>query len=156
MAYYVHEFGLGVPQFQILNLLGRGASLPSKEIANLLAMNKALVSRSLRELSDLGYVTMTGDTQDARVRNCSLTDKGLKMIEEARGVRHERQDKFLAVLTRKEQLFLVDVLDRLYESSEALRREEAIFLAKNDEIEDADLMRTKEVTVRSPMRVRSY
>jgi DNA-binding MarR family transcriptional regulator len=121
MAYYLRQFKLGVPQVQILHAVGGRGPLASKQIADVLAMNKALVSRSLRELTDLGYVTSTGDSQDARLRVWSLTAEGQNFVARARSVRIERQNRFLSVLTKEEQLLLVDVLDRLFASSELLR-----------------------------------
>jgi DNA-binding MarR family transcriptional regulator len=132
MAFYLHEYGLGVPEVQILNLLSRGRPLASKEIAEILAINKALVSRAVRQLTALGYITTKVDPQDGRFRICDLTPKGRDFVETSRPDRHKRQDKFLSVLSRQEQILLVDVLDRLFVSSEAWRYEEAVLLNSDD------------------------
>jgi DNA-binding MarR family transcriptional regulator len=130
MAYYLHEFELGVPQVQILHALIPGP-LASKAIADVLAMNKALISRAVRELEDRGYVTGVSGVDDGRLRIWSLTDKGEEFVTMARPIRIERQRKFLSVLTREEQLLLEGVLDKLYESSEALRVDEAQLITNN-------------------------
>lgn len=130
MAYYLHEFGLGVPQVQILHALIPGP-LASKAIADVLAMNKALISRAVRELEDLGYVTSVIGAEDGRLRIWSLTDKGQDFVTMARPIRMERQRKWLAVLTKGEQDLLEGVLDKLYESSEALRAEETKLISSN-------------------------
>lgn len=129
MAYYLHEFGLGVPQVQILHALIQGPRA-SKDIADVLAMNKALISRSVRELEDLGYVTGKSGVDDGRLRIWSLTERGRELVQMARPIRMERQRKFLSVLTKEEQRLLEGVLDKLYASSEALRAEEAELIAK--------------------------
>lgn len=125
MAYYLHEFKLGVPQVQILHGVGRAGPMASKQIADMLAMNKALVSRSLRELTDLGYIASTVDPADARLRVWTLTDAGHAFVQGARARRQQRQRKFLAGLSEEEQRLLIRVLDKLYASSEALHAEEA-------------------------------
>jgi DNA-binding MarR family transcriptional regulator len=131
MAYYMYAFDLGVPQVQILHALGGRGPTASKDIADALAMNKALVSRSLRELADHGYVTSSGDSDDARLRIWDLTDTGHTFVRDARPIRRDRARKFLSVLTEEEQTTLVSVLNRLYASSESLRKEEAKLIASD-------------------------
>lgn len=123
MAYYLHEFGLGVPQVQILHALVAGPKA-SKELADTLAINKALVSRAVRDLEELKYVSSVIGVDDGRLRIWTLTDRGEEFVKMARPIRAERQRKFLSVLTPKEQDLLERVLEKLFESSEALRIEE--------------------------------
>ena len=130
MAYYLQEFGLGVPQVQILHSIGSHGPLVSKDIADYIAMNKALVSRSLSELSARGYAENTSDASDARRRVWTLTPKGKEFVAMCRPIRLERRAKLLKVLTQEEREIFVGVLQRLYESSENLRAEEAVMLAQ--------------------------
>lgn len=125
MARYLKEFGLGVPQVQILNAIGARGPLVSKEIADYMAMNKALVSRSLSDLTLHGYTRTSADAKDARRRVWTLTAKGKRLVETCRPIRHERTSKLIAALTEEERALLVDILDRLYVASEALGAEEA-------------------------------
>lgn len=130
MAYYLHEFGLGVPQVQILHAIGSHGPLVSKDIADYIAMNKALVSRSLSELNARGYAENTSDANDARRRVWTLTPKGKEFIAQCRPVNLERRAKLLKVLTEEERAVFVDVLERLYQSSENLRAAESVMLAE--------------------------
>lgn len=125
MAQYLHEFGLGVPQVQILNALGARGPAVSKEIATYTAMNKALVSRSLSELTIAGYTVSSLDIADARLRVWKLTKKGEGFVSTFRPVLMERRLKLLKVLTADEQMLLAQFIDKLYSSSEALGRNEA-------------------------------
>jgi len=125
MAQYEHEFGLGVPQAQILNALGARGPAVSKDIAVYTAMNKALVSRSLSELTQSGYAVSSLDAADARLRVWKLTKKGEDFVAAFWPVRLERRAKLLKVLTAEEQVLLTQFIDKLYYSSEALGREEA-------------------------------
>jgi DNA-binding MarR family transcriptional regulator len=129
MAYYMREFGLGVPHVQILHTLGNRGALVSKEIADYTVMNKALVSRSLSDLSDRGYASSNADAADARRRVWTLTPKGKAFVDMFHGVRIGRQERLIEVLSLEEKSVLVDILERLYASSEHLRLEESKMLA---------------------------
>jgi DNA-binding MarR family transcriptional regulator len=136
MAYYLQEFGLGVPQVQILNSIGSLGPMLSKEIADHTAMNKALVSRSLSELTGSGYTEMRPDAGDARRRVWRLTARGQDFVTRFRPVRIERTTTLLKTLSDSEQDALVDVLDRLYNASEAQRCDEARALAARHAVAD--------------------
>lgn len=125
MAQYLHEFGLGVPQVQILNSLGARGPAVSKEIATYTAMNKALVSRSLSELTNAGFTVSSLDVADARLRVWKLTKKGEDSVAAFQPVLLGRRSKLLKVLTAEEQTLLTQFIDKLYSSSEALGRNEA-------------------------------
>lgn len=129
MAYYLQEYGLGVPHVQILNTIGGRGALVSKEIADYTVMNKALISRSLSELTARGYTASAGDPKDARRRVWKLTAKGEAFVSAFKQVRLDRQNKLIQTLSREEKALLVDILERLYASSERLRVEESKLLA---------------------------
>ena len=129
MAYYLGAYGLGVPHVQILNTIGSRGALVSKDIADVTVMNKALISRSLSELTTRGYTARVVDPKDARRRVWKLTPKGEAFVAAFRPVRLERQKKLIRTLSRAEKAVLVDILERLYASSERLRIEESKMLA---------------------------
>jgi DNA-binding MarR family transcriptional regulator len=124
-AEYMHAFGLGVPQAQILNALGTHRMLSSKEIADHTAMNKALVSRSLSELTDLGYTTISADAADARRSLWQLTSKGEEFVVKFRPMRLARRARLLKALTPDERTLLIQFIEKLIVSSENMGRQEA-------------------------------
>jgi DNA-binding MarR family transcriptional regulator len=125
MARYMLEFGLGVPQVQLLNAIGALGPRASKDLADHMAMNKALVSRSLSDLTARGYTRDTTDPADARRHVWTLTAKGRRLVEVCRPLRHARTNYLLAALTDDEGAVLVDILERLYAASERLGADEA-------------------------------
>lgn len=129
MAFYLQEYGLGVPHVQILNIIDRSGPTVSKDIADYTVMNKALVSRSLSELTARGYAVSATDPKDARRRVWKLTAKGQAFVGAFRPVRLDRQNRLIEALSHEEKAMLVDILDRLYVSSERMRTEEAKMLA---------------------------
>jgi DNA-binding MarR family transcriptional regulator len=129
MAFYLQEYGLGVPHVQILNIIDSRGPTVSKDIADYTVMNKALVSRSLSELTARGYAVSAADPKDARRRVWKLTAKGQAFVAAFRPIRLDRQNKLIEALSREEKAMLVDILDRLYVSSERLRTEEGKMLA---------------------------
>lgn len=129
MAYYLSAYGLGVPHVQILNTIGSRGALVSKDIADVTVMNKALISRSLSELMARGYTASVVDPKDARRRVWKLTPRGEAFVVAFRPVRLDRQNKLIQTLSREEKAMLVDILERLYASSERMRIEESKALA---------------------------
>lgn len=124
-AQYMHAFGLGVPQVQILNALGVHGTLSSKEIAEHTAMNKALVSRSLSELTNIGYTAISADATDARRSLWKLTAKGEGFVVAFRPMRLARRAKLLKVLAPDERALLIEIIEKLIVSSEEMGRQEA-------------------------------
>jgi DNA-binding MarR family transcriptional regulator len=124
-AEYMHQFGIGVPQAQILNAIGSSGTLSSKEIAELTAMNKALVSRSLSELTRLGYTTMSSEASDARRSLWRLTAKGESFVAAFRPLRVSRRARLLQALSPVERAQLTRLIDKLIVSSDEMGRQEA-------------------------------
>jgi len=142
-AYYLREFGLGVPHIQILNSIWNHGPMVSKDIAGNLTMNKGLISRSLAELTKAGYIESARDPNDARRRVWALKDSGKTFVLRWRPIGLKRQTKFLKVLTADERPMLVDILDRLYASSEKLRAEEALLLAKSRRSQSKKIVKSR-------------
>jgi DNA-binding MarR family transcriptional regulator len=57
------------------------------DIAVRMGITQQAVSKTAKELQDLGYVMLTQDPWDRRVRNCALTERGWEAIGAARRAR---------------------------------------------------------------------
>jgi DNA-binding MarR family transcriptional regulator len=124
-AQYMHQFGIGVPQAQILNAIGSCGTLSSKAIAEFTAMNKALVSRSLSELTRLGYTTLSTEASDARRSLWQLTPRGVTFVAAFRPMRVARRARLLQALTPDERALLTRLIEKLIATSEEMGRQEA-------------------------------
>ena len=125
MSFYLDTYGIGLPHMQIIHTIANHSPLPSTGIVDLTGMNKSLVSRTLAQLTDDGYATDSSDPKDARKRVWTLTPRGQAFIIDVYPVLQERRVEILKVLSPEERSLLTDIMNRLLQSSEALRSKEA-------------------------------
>lgn len=71
------------------------------------------MSRSLAKLQERGYIKMTVDKKDSRVKKNTLTSAGLIMYEKMYQVAKEREEKILEVLSDEDQEHLIRILNIL-------------------------------------------
>ena len=65
------------------------------DLAEKLFMERTTLSRNLTPLVKQGYVSVISSSSDARVREISLTRKGIKKFREALGLWRKAQKKLL-------------------------------------------------------------
>lgn len=79
------DTGLHRSQRRMLMHLSRFDAMPSqRKIADDFDISPACVARTLKALAGEGYITRTGDEDDLRRNNVSITEKGLSTVAETR------------------------------------------------------------------------
>ena len=78
---YAREFGLTIPEWRVLAILGRYAPLSSNEICERSAMDKAKVSRAVASLVKRGLVHRAPNTADLRLIRLTFTNAGRSIYE---------------------------------------------------------------------------
>ena len=79
------DTGLHRSQRRMLMHLSRSEVMPSqRKIADDFDISPACVARTLKALAAEGYITRTGDEDDLRRNNVSITEKGLSTVQETR------------------------------------------------------------------------
>ena len=73
---YEDEFGLSIPEWRVMALLGATPGLTATEVAEATPMDKVAISRAVRALSDAGRLTATADGADGRRQLLALTAAG--------------------------------------------------------------------------------
>jgi DNA-binding MarR family transcriptional regulator len=73
---YGRRFGLSIPEWRVMAVLGRFGRLPGREIAAHTAMDKVKVSRAAQALLARDLVARTADAADARLHWLALTPAG--------------------------------------------------------------------------------
>lgn len=121
----VANFDLTVPEIRVLSVISSHAPLASSVVVEVAAMDKALVSRALDKLLQRKLVAVIADPGDQRKYIWTLSRAGEILAGKVHALRQQRQARFLACVSDAEQRFLKDMLDRLFESSEAVRAAEA-------------------------------
>lgn len=114
--------GLHRSQRRMLMHLSRFDTMPSqRKIADDFDISPACVARTLKALASEGYITRTGDEDDMRRNNVSITQKGLNTVSETRntfemieqatfdGFSFEELDQLISLLGRvKENLIRLE------------------------------------------------
>lgn len=79
------DTGLHRSQRRMLMHLSRFDAMPSqRKIADDFDISPACVARTLKALACEGYISRTGDEDDLRRNNVSITEKGLSTVTETR------------------------------------------------------------------------
>src|SRR6201996_5696202 len=73
---YSERFGLSIPEWRIMAVLGQSPGLSSRAVAERTAMDKVQVSRAVATLVETKRVQKQADSEDGRVARLSLTPKG--------------------------------------------------------------------------------
>tara|TARA_R110002072_G_scaffold9943_4_gene47212 strand:+ start:3825 stop:4304 length:480 start_codon:yes stop_codon:yes gene_type:complete len=80
--HYSQAFGLSIPEWRVLAVLGAFAPLSSNEICERTAMDKAKVSRAVTALRHKGYLTRAANAKDHRLIALSHSPAGRAVFEE--------------------------------------------------------------------------
>ncbi len=119
---YSESFGLRIPEWRAIAVLGETPGLTSKEITKRTAMDKVTVSRTVQTLLDKELIWKTPSDTDGRVAHLHLSDEGevtyLKIVPMA--LQYESQ--LLEILDPQERDSLDVVLRKLHSGLEELEQ----------------------------------
>lgn len=107
------DFGLSITQLLCLNHLEQSPDYQSthKHLMELLSLNSSTVTGIVNRLEKKGLVARLPKSTDKRVTFIALTASGLKLLQEAPNVLHERLAKKLATLSDEDQLMVKKALE---------------------------------------------
>ncbi|MFZ4410776.1 MAG: MarR family winged helix-turn-helix transcriptional regulator [Paracraurococcus sp.] len=110
---YSEAYGLSVPEWRVLAVLGRFGGLSATGVTERTAMDKVKVSRAVRTLLDRGLLERQEDAADRRVQRLGMTPAGRALhaaiVPEARAL----EAALLQGLAPAERQALHALLDRL-------------------------------------------
>src|ERR1700689_354742 len=73
---YGRAFGLSIPEWRVMAVLGEGAECSTKQVIERTEMDRVKVSRAVIRLAAVGLVAQTRLLEDQRARMLSLTPRG--------------------------------------------------------------------------------
>jgi DNA-binding MarR family transcriptional regulator len=100
----------------VFSNLGLGSTRVT-ELADRAQITQQAMGKTLRELENLGYLARTVDATDRRARAISMTDNGLKLMEDAVEVIAEIREEYAAKIGAQE---LAELDTRLREAAASL------------------------------------
>lgn len=119
-ARYADAFGLTIPEWRIIAVLGRRPGLTAKEVAEATEMDKVAVSRAVAKLVESKRVAARADRDDARRQILSLTAQGESVHARIAPIALENEQRLLSALSAREREQLDALLDRLLATAKTL------------------------------------
>ena len=120
-GHYSDRFGLSIPEWRVMAVLGEASGLSAREVATRTAMDKVQVSRAVASLIATRRIRRSSDSKDGRVTRLSLTRTGRKIYDEIVPLALELEALLLSALTADERSILDRLLTKLGRQSPRLR-----------------------------------
>jgi DNA-binding MarR family transcriptional regulator len=111
--HYSDRFGLTIPEWRVMAVLGQTPGLSARQVAERTAMDKVQVSRAVQSLLTARRLTRVADASDGRVSQLSLSGEGRAIYDELVPVALNLERDFLSVLTDREYQALDRLLTKL-------------------------------------------
>ena len=110
---YAERFGLTIPQWRIVAVLGHEPDLSAVEVAKRTVMDKVTVSRAVAALESDGRLIRRVDSDDRRRSLLRLSAAGRAVYRKIVPLARSYEMQLLSTLTASERTALDDLLTRL-------------------------------------------
>jgi DNA-binding MarR family transcriptional regulator len=110
---YRKRFGLTIPEWRCMAVLGSFAPLSARDVALHTAMDKVQVSRAIAVLLQKGLALQDTDRQDRRRSRLALSAAGKRVYARIVPLAQAAEAELLAALTRSERQSLSHLLGKL-------------------------------------------
>lgn len=117
---YADRFGITIPEWRVLAILGDSGPASSADVRARTAMDKVQVSRAIQRLVDARLVSRRTDPADRRRATVAMTARGLAVYREIVPLALSREAILLDGFTAEERQLLDRLLDRLGERAGTL------------------------------------
>ena len=111
--HYSERFGLSIPEWRVMAVLGGTPGLSAREVAHRTAMDKVQVSRAVASLMRARRVARSGDAKDGRITRLSLTRQGRAIYDEIVPLALHLEELFLSALSADERRSFEALLAKL-------------------------------------------
>lgn len=113
-ADYKSRFGLNVPEWRVMAVLGDVGALTQRQLVGATFMDKVAVNRACKVLADRGLVERSPNDSDGRSHMLELTDSGREMHGQIMPLALRLEGQLVECLTAAEQRSLRKILDKLF------------------------------------------
>ena len=110
-AAYRRDFGLSVPQWRVMAVIGQNPGLTATQLAETTRMDKVAVSRAIAGLIDDGRLERRATLHDGRSSTLYLTRRGEEIYDEVAPLARQFEDELLSQLSASDQKALKRLLD---------------------------------------------
>ena len=113
---YRARFGLKVPEWRVMAVLGDVGSQTQRELVGATRMDKVAVNRACKVLGERGLVARSPNTRDGRSHHLSLTGEGRAMFDRIMPLALDMEKRLFSCLSAREtddfKATLAKLLDR--------------------------------------------
>lgn len=120
---YEKRFGITIPEWRVIAVLGGGETLSAGEIAQRTAMDKVQVSRAISRMLESGLILRESGDTDRRKALLTLTQRALDIYEEIVPMALAYEARLTGALTAEEAGTLDRLLGKLQSRSDELAAE---------------------------------
>jgi DNA-binding MarR family transcriptional regulator len=116
---YTPRYGIGIPEWRILAVLGFFGPLPLIRISEYASIDRGTITKAAERLRLQGAITIDPDRFDHRRKIASLTDKGADIHDKIASIanaRHERLREFISDQEYGDMLKMLEKLDQALEA----------------------------------------
>jgi len=113
MLKFTKENNLTMSQIAVLMRLYRKDNCKVSDIGENMGISNAAASQLLDRMVQLGFIERSVDSNDRRIKNLNLTQKGLKMLNESFRASKEWFEELISKLNDNEMKETITVLNRL-------------------------------------------
>jgi len=110
---YRAHFGLSVPEWRVMAVLGDSGGVTQRELTSLTLMDKVAVNRACKVLEERMLAKRSPNTLDGRSHLLELTEEGLAMHGQIMPLAQEMEKRIFAGLDPAEKAQFSDLLARV-------------------------------------------
>ena len=118
---YQTRFGLKIPEWRVLAMLGQGKPMTQRELVTATVMDKVTVSRATAALVERRLVERSPSRNDGRSHHLALTQEGVGLYEMIAPAALAMEQQILAGLNEQERAQLTSILAKLRDAVSALK-----------------------------------
>ena len=110
---YRGKFGLKIPEWRVMAVLGENAALTQRELAQATAMDKVMVNRASKALVDRGLIGRAPNEADGRSHHLQLSETGRDLYEQIVPLAVAIEGELESALSTDEARQLTEILSKL-------------------------------------------
>lgn len=121
---YQHDYGLSIPEWRVMAVLGRYPGLTASQLGERTVMDKVTVSRAVNSLLERQLVERMTDGTDRRKRPLQVSKvAGNNLLRDVIPLAREYQAALRNCLSRREQAVFESLVDKLLHGARKLSQE---------------------------------
>ncbi|MEJ6011881.1 MarR family winged helix-turn-helix transcriptional regulator [Novosphingobium aquae] len=117
---YRLRFGLRIPEWRVMAVLGDGGSMTQREMVNATVMDKVAINRACKVLEERGLVARSPNQRDGRSHHLELTGEGRALYAQVMPMTYEMFERIFTRIEPSEQEALKTLLSRIRDGVQAI------------------------------------